>query len=222
MVKPQTSIYTDLTMDKQDEITPRTKRIIYRQSLNILCVLAISLLVIISLRVDVLILHRDLGETSLTETLQAIMLLATTYNFFSLAQKIKQVRHAAILIGGFFLVLFIREMDVWLDVVAHGSWVIPAIIVAISACFYAYRGGKNTVNEMATILAKPGMVMLVCATVLLLVFSRLYGMSSFWEHVMQDNYLRGVKNISEEAIELLSYSLIALGAFKTKYSMIRH
>jgi len=54
-----------------------------------------------------------------------------------------------------------------------------------------------------------------------LVFSRLYGMGSFWQHVMGEHYVRDVKNISEEGIELLCYSLIALSAVRTRRELKR-
>ncbi|MDF5473975.1 NAD(P)-dependent oxidoreductase, partial [Vibrio parahaemolyticus] len=66
-------------------------------------------------------------------------------------------------------------------------------------------GGKGTVNEMARILQVPHMKLLIGAVVLLLVFSRLYGMGSFWQQVMNESYIRDVKNISEEGMELLCY-----------------
>jgi hypothetical protein len=40
------------------------------------------------------------------------------------------------------------------------------------------------------------------------IFSRLYGRQDFWRAVMQDNYIREFKDVAEEAIELLGYSLI--------------
>ncbi|MGP8308889.1 hypothetical protein [Vibrio sp. YIC-376] len=41
-------------------------------------------------------------------------------------------------------------------------------------------------------------------------------MGSFWRSVLDASYIREVKNISEEGIELLCYSLIALSAFRTR------
>ncbi len=46
----------------------------------------------------------------------------------------------------------------------------------------------------------------------LLVFSRLFGMGEMWQGLMQENYMRGVKNTAEEGVELLSYSLIVFSA----------
>ncbi|BCN25685.1 hypothetical protein [Vibrio alfacsensis] len=196
-------------------ITEETKRTIYKSMLSALTIVAISILVNLSIRVDYVLLGSSLGETSVTETLQLIMLAVASWSFYRISKQEPQVSHAAILISGFFAVLMIREMDYWMDMIHHGSWVFPALAVTALACAKAYQGGKATVNEMATILQSPYMKLLIGSVVLLLVFSRLYGMGSFWQHVMNEHYVRDVKNISEEGMELLCYSLIALSAVRT-------
>ncbi|MCG7587258.1 hypothetical protein MHN01_16625, partial [Photobacterium sp. OFAV2-7] len=46
----------------------------------------------------------------------------------------------------------------------------------------------------------------------LFVFARIYGMGDLWQGAMQENYLRSVKNLAEEGVELLAYSLIVFAA----------
>ena len=197
-------------------ITDESKHTIYRACLNALMIVAISIVVNLSIRLDYVVLDSNLGESSITETLQLIMLAIASWSFFSLSKRTPELKHAAVLISGFFAVLMIREMDYWMDMIHHGSWVFPALTITALACAKAYQGGKGTVNEMARILQNPHMKLLIGSVVLLLVFSRLYGMGSFWRHVMDESYIRDVKNISEEGIELLCYSLIALSAFRTR------
>ncbi|EDP57892.1 hypothetical protein [Vibrio sp. AND4] len=197
-------------------ITEESKRIIYKSVLSALTIVAISILVNLSIRVDYVMLGSSLGEISITETLQLIMLTIASWSFFRVSKQQSNVSHAAMLISGFFAVLIIREMDYWFDIIHHGCWVFPALAVTALACAKAYQGGKGTVNEMATILQSPYMKLLIGAVILLLVYSRLYGMGSFWHHVMGAHYIRDVKNISEEGMELLCYSLIALSAVRTR------
>ncbi len=206
--------------DARSDITAETKKTIYRHILNALIIVAIGILVNLSIRIDYNIFHEAIGEASVTETLQLIMLAGSAWCFFSLGRKKPQVRHAAYLIASFFVVMMIREMDAWFDMIAHGSWVYPALLVTFVACRYAYKGGKNTVNQMAQILKSRHMNLLVGGVMLLLVFSRLYGMGSFWQSVMSEHYIRDVKNISEETMELLCYCLIALGSAKTRFEML--
>ena len=50
---------------------------------------------------------------------------------------------------------------------------------------------------------------------IVLVFSRLFGMHQLWQHLMLDGYNRVVKNIAEEGTELLGYSICWLAS--TRY-----
>ncbi|UTZ24092.1 hypothetical protein [Vibrio campbellii] len=219
-VKQAESAQSNLVAENS-KVTEESKRIIYTSMLSALTIVAISILVNLSIRVDYVLLGSTLGETSVTETLQLIMLAVASWSFFRVSRQESHVSHAAILISGFFAVLMIREMDYWFDMIHHGSWVLPALAITALACAKAYRGGKVTVNEMAIILQSPYMKLLIGSVILLLVFSRLYGMGSFWHHVMGEHYVRDVKNISEEGIELLCYSLIALSAVRTRRELKR-
>ncbi|HHF2918852.1 hypothetical protein D8S93_12440 [Vibrio sp. VGrn 2] len=212
----KTQIVKEAESAPSNVVTEESKRIIYKSSLSALMIVAISILVNLSLRLDYVVLGSSLGELSITETLQLVMLAIASWSFFSLSKQQPQLKHAAILIAGFFAVLIIRETDYWTDMIRHGSWVFPALAVTALACAKAYQGGKGTMNEMATILTVPHMKLLIGAVMLLLVFSRLYGMGSFWQQVMDENYIRDVKNISEEGMELLCYCLITLSAVRTK------
>ena len=219
-VKQAESAQSNLVAENS-KVTEESKRIIYKSMLSALTIVAISILVNLSIRVDYVLLGSTLGETSVTETLQLIMLAVASWSFFRVSRQESHVSHAAILISGFFAVLMIREMDYWFDMIHHGSWVFPALAITALACAKAYRGGKGTVNGMAIILQSPYMKLLIGSVILLLVFSRLYGMGSFWQHVMGEHYVRDVKNISEEGIELLCYSLIALSAVRTRRELKR-
>lgn len=59
------------------------------------------------------------------------------------------------------------------------------------------------------------MNLLITGVMLLLVFSRLFGMGSFWHNIMGADYVREVKIIAEEGTELLAYCLIAFASVKT-------
>lgn len=202
-------------------ISNHAKRTFQKVALNALVVAALAIFVNLCLRIDFSQFHHGLGETSFTESAQLLMLAITSLSFFHLVKVKSSVHYAAVLMGGFFAVLFIREMDVWFDMLAHGSWVYPALAITLFSCYLAYTGGKQTVNQMAALLNTRYMPVLITSVVILLVFTRLYGMGSFWQSVMGDNYLREIKNVSEEATELMAYSLIAFAAIKTNLLVTR-
>ncbi|MFM2587101.1 hypothetical protein [Vibrio sp. TBV020] len=196
-------------------ISDFAKTTFQKVALNALVIAALSILVNVCLRVDFTLLHHGLGETSATELAQLMMLAVTSLSFFHLVRTKSSVTYAAALVSGFFMVMFIREMDVWFDMIAHGAWVVPALTITFAACYFAFSGGKKTIDQMALLLNTRYMPVLITSAVLLLVFTRLYGMGSFWHSVMGDHYIRDVKNLSEEATELMAYSIIAFAAVKT-------
>lgn len=192
-----------------------TSKVIYKRCQTALVVMAIGIIVNLAIRIDFVFLNGSIGETSVTEMLQQLLLLVSSASFAYLAKERSEIRHAAILISAFFAVMFVRELDFWFDQIVHGAWVYPAVAIAGSAIFYACKNGKRTLDQLALILASPHMNLLVTGVMLLLVFSRLFGMGSFWQGVMDEHYIRNVKNIAEEGTELLSYSLITFAAIKT-------
>ncbi len=197
--------------------------IILKRCLTALIGVAICLLVNVALRLDYIVLGNQVGELSITEGLEQLMLVLSAGSFFYLAKRQTKLKHAATLMGAFFLVMLIRENDAFFDYIVHGFWVYPALAVTFAAITYAVRNGKQTLDQLAVILSSSYMNMLVLGLIMLLVFSRLFGMGSFWQGVMAEHYVRDVKNIVEEGSELLAYCIIAfssikiLRGFKTKH-----
>lgn len=183
---------------------------------NIALFIVISIVVNACLRLDIKIFNEIL-ETSFTESLQSLLLIFIAVNFY-LISKHQNYHHGAILITSFFIVMFIRESDYYLDTIYHGFWALPSVLVTVAACVYYYHGkGKQS---LLSILNHPHMTKVVAGVILLIVFSRSFGTGSFWQDVMQEHYIRNVKNIAQEGIELLCYFLIAVGAYDTKKSLV--
>lgn len=176
--------------------------------------LAVALIANLTLRIDAA-LGSIRSEMSFTENTQLIFIALTIYTFCRLLQENSSLKHACALIIGFFCVIFIRECDGYLDRVYHGFWLIPALAVTAIACIFALRDWRSCIFECAKILASPALLV-ASGTVLLLIYSRLFGMGAFWKEIMGDAYVREVKVIAEEGTELLAYGLILLGALMTR------
>ncbi|MGO1298067.1 MAG: hypothetical protein ACTMIA_12285 [Vibrio sp.] len=187
---------------------------IKKTMLESLALVGLFALVAACIDLDIIYFKNRMTEASVTESMQLIFLAVTVYCFFHIGKVRPELNRAAYLISAFYLVLFIRENDEILDLIYHGAWELPAILVALFALFFACKGGKNTLVHMSTILSAQNFRFVITGTIMLLVFSRLYGMGKLWEALMEDKYSRIVKNVSEEGIELLCYSLIAYGAIK--------
>ncbi|WP_318489162.1 hypothetical protein [Photobacterium leiognathi] len=174
----------------------------------------VALMVLISLpiwviRYDVLVLKNNIPEQSATEYMEQCLLFATMLCYGYIGYQSKQYRKTFYLISAFFTCMLIRELDSFFDqMVHHGFWVIPALVVAFSAISYALSDRKNTVINLKQFMGNKHFPVLALGLAILFVFSRLLGMGSFWHQIMGDAFIRVVKNIAEESTELLGYTII--------------
>ncbi|MFV7791316.1 hypothetical protein ACNSOP_08125 [Aliarcobacter lanthieri] len=189
------------------------KKVILESLKYFLILSMICVIVQITLVLDIKFFGTFQQEDSLIESLQLIFLFSTIYLFFRLAFLIPKLRRSSILIGSFFIVCFIRENDAILDNVYHGFWVPVALLVTFIAIFYTFKDWKKGILELAIYLKEPSMKLMIFSCCLLLVFSRIFGMGSFWKEVMQDKFIYEVKAMIEEGIELLAYGFILFSAF---------
>ncbi|SIO34542.1 hypothetical protein [Salinivibrio sp. ES.052] len=156
--------------------------------------------------------HNVASEASLIELSQLILLAATVFTFRRVAKHSQPLHHAATLMSAFFLVLMIRELDATLDVIVHGFWKVPALLVTGLAIWPATKHWQEVITSLANAVNARSSTVLMIALGLLLVYSRLFGMSELWEQAMGNMYVRDVKSIAEESTELVAYALIWLSA----------
>lgn len=157
--------------------------------------------------IDVLWLNNGVQEASLTECAQEIMLTIIALLFFCRAWRSPGQRPIAVLVGGFFGCMLIREMDFLFDRLSHGSWFWFALVLTLVCLAIALRNPRGIVSGLARFMEHPAWGMMSAGMLTILVFSRLFGMHQLWEHLMLDGYIRTVKNMAEEGSELLGYSL---------------
>lgn len=154
------------------------------------------------------------GENSYTEWAQVIV-LALVVLLMSMAAKIQPaLRIISILVGGFFLMAFIREFDSRLDMIFDGLWQLLAFSVLGMVGISIYKNKSDLKRPLTTFVNSAPFGMIASGTLITFTFSRLYGEARTWESIMGDSYMRAVKNISEESIELLGYSLVLFGTIE--------
>nr|MBA2817885.1 hypothetical protein [Candidatus Pantoea persica] len=106
--------------------------------------------------------------------------------------------------------MLIRELDFVFDLVEHGSWVWFALASAL-VCL-ALRAPRATLAGLVAFVTDRSWLMTASGLLVLLVFSRLFGMHQLCQHLMLEGYNRVVKNMAEEGTELLGYSLCWLAS----------
>ena len=109
--------------------------------------------------------------------------------------------------------MFVRESDSLLDAyVFDGAW--QTVVGIIFVCVLVFLWGRFTLiyASLKEYSLQSSFGTFLAGFVIILAFSRLMGRSSFWQAVMGDSYVRLVKNIVEEGIETLGYTLILISA----------
>ena len=188
-------------------------RIILKGFQQFLLLSFLAILPILTLSYDLIYTHHQgISEYSMTEYLQEILLLCTILIFSYIAYKERSVRHFAVLLAGFFCCLLIRELDALLDKIQHGFWVYPATLVALLSIGYALRELSETLRTFSKFVEHKHFITLNIGMVMLLVFSRIFGMGDLWQGILGEDYDRLVKRVVEEGLEVLGYTIICYSA----------
>lgn len=155
----------------------------------------------------------EYSEQTLTEHMQDFMSFFSCMLFLYAARVDAKLNIAATLLGALLAMMFVRESDAVLDTyVFDGAW--QTIVGMIFICVLVFLWGRFTsiYSSLKEYSLQSSFGTFLAGFVTILAFSRLMGRSSFWQAVMGDSYMRIVKNIVEEGIETLGYTLILISA----------
>ena len=157
--------------------------------------------------------HQNIVENSFVEYGQEALLMATTAIF---AMQAAAKRQGGLwLVAGFFGCMFIRELDAYFDMIVHGAWKYFALVVIAFVFFKAWHLGKeNTIASLAAFMKTRAFVFIFIGLLIVLIYSRLFGMGELWKAIMGVDFNRTVKNVVEEGSELWGYALVFWGAVK--------
>jgi hypothetical protein len=169
---------------------------------------AVSLIVMI----DTLVIGNGTKEISITEITQEALILSSAILFGIGAWQRPNSRGFLVLVAGLFGCMFIRECDFFLNRIASGFWVYPAVLLAAAALVYSIRSRDTIARAMILYVNNKFFVHISIGLLIVLVFSRLLGTGHLWEKVMGDNYDWMYKTIIQESLELLGYMLISYGS----------
>lgn len=175
---------------------------------------------------DTAVFGMDCRETGIVETAQSLVLLTTVTLLSILIKVAKDLRGGLILATGFFSTLLIREQDAFFDVVYHGFWVVPALVVTAVALIYAWRY-RNTIRDgLMDVRNNHHFAALTLGLFLLLGYSRVFGNKMIWKTICTNEFF-SAKHAAEEGTELVAYAIIMYWAIcyfldlGKKYGLIR-
>ncbi len=157
----------------------------------------------------------EYSERSLTEWLESGCALFGGLIFLIVFRLRTDLRPAMAMLAALCLMMFIREADFYLDEhVFDGAWQTLVTLVLISVSVYVWNHRASTPDSIRKYASEPSSGIFLSGLLVLLVFSRLFGRSSFWQAVMGEGYVRVVKNIVEEGTEIMGYGLLSIAAIE--------
>lgn len=182
----------------------------------------VSMFPAIALYLDIVVLGHGMPEVSVTEIAQELcVVVAILSALYCSRETTNRQKGFYELVAGFFLVVLIREFDMFLDDISHGFWKYPALIVFIVAVYRAYRAKGTVMQSMVNFMSSNAGHYVILGLVTVLFFSRLFGTSNLWEPLMGSNFLPIYKDAIQEGAELYGYLLIMVGSIMNFASFAR-
>lgn len=155
------------------------------------------------------------SEESWTEKLQEILLIMMTFTLLIIALSASSYKYVAWAMFSFTGSSFIRELDSFLDTLLfYGAWqvgVFSLIAVVVPICIIHFRAFSEAVKKYVHTLSFGLFLSGILTTY---VFSRLFGRKIFWYTIMEEHYIRAVKNAAEECLELFGYLLMTFAVLE--------
>jgi hypothetical protein len=163
---------------------------------------------------DIAVFHTEILEISFTEITQELMLALCALLFWT-APGTGRKGGFEFLAAGFFACLLTRELDGLFDPISHSAWLWPFVAIAIIAIGNAVSAQhrQQTVQALGSFMRTPTFAALATGFAVL-IFSRIFGMGSFWHQVMGEGYQRLAKTTAEEGVELLAYGIWLCASFE--------
>jgi hypothetical protein len=158
-------------------------------------------------------LSNKFSEDSAVEYVQSILLLLSSVIFLYTSFKYNSLFPLSFALFAFMMASLIREQDAFLDEhVYDGAWQTGAFSLLILATLLIYKKKAIFFSNLNQFVHQFSFGILLSGIVTTYVFARLYGRKVFWMAVMEAQYARDVKNVSEESLELFGYSLIFIAS----------
>ena len=188
-------------------------RPLHRDTLSQIILLGLVPIVFVIAWVDVT-LFGSISEASVTELGQESLILAAACLFGFTAWRCPKLRSLLVLVAGLFGCMFIRELDAVFDIVFHGFWLYPALLLAAGSVIYATRCTRMSISESRELLMTSPFRLVCFGLLTVLVISRVAGTGKLWSFIL-DSESAGhfYKNIVQEGLELWGYGIIAVGAW---------
>ena len=160
------------------------------------------------------ILERSVKEDSAIEIAQESYLFIIVVILIIQSFKVPKFKNLSYVLALFFAMHLVREFDLFLDMVFDGLWQIIAFSMLGLAVFLFVKNKQIIIQQIGALKNDISTGLFLIGLTLLHVFSRLWGKSDNWKTLLEDNYRRVFKDLAEEGIELVSYSILLIATIQ--------
>ncbi|APG26549.1 hypothetical protein A7E78_00925 [Syntrophotalea acetylenivorans] len=152
------------------------------------------------------------SENTLIENCQnLLLLLMISLSAWSVRHQ-KSFRVFFAVLSILALVMLIREQNNWFrDEWFRGAWQLVVAMVLIPSGLWLFRHRRPFWAQLQEIRLYSASIIASVGFVILMTFARILGKKEIWIGIMGEYYMRSVKMIVEESLELLGYSLMFAG-----------
>ncbi|WP_235040090.1 hypothetical protein [Vreelandella profundi] len=148
-------------------------------------------------------------ELGFTEFTQTIILATCCLMLIYVRQVLNVWPTVTLLLFAFLAASLVREQDYFFDeYVGNDTWKVVVSLIVIPSIAWVVIQRRRFMEEFIYYSNTFSFGLFAAGLLTTYVFSRLYGRQIFWRAVLEDNYIRDFKDIAEEVVELLGYSLI--------------
>jgi len=162
------------------------------------------------------------SELSPVEMLQNLLLLVCIGMFGWIAVRDRLRRPMAMMFVAIFSCFLVRELDFFLDFyIVDNLWQVLCALILSIALVYTGRNWDRFVQGWRRSWPSPGLAIVIAGVMLLIPYAQLIGHGPLWKGIMGDDYVRIVKVVTEEFVELGAYALITIGCGEFLYAWSR-
>ncbi|OJA05341.1 hypothetical protein [Halomonas sp. QHL1] len=154
-------------------------------------------------------------ELGFTEFTQTLVLATCCAMLIYIRQVLKVWPTVTLLLLAFVAASLVREQDYFLDeFIARNTWKVLVSLIVIPSIAWVVIKRRHFLEEFAHYSNTFAFGLFTAGVLTTYIFSRLYGRQDFWRAVLEDNFTREFKDVAEEVVELLGYSLILIATLE--------
>jgi hypothetical protein len=148
-------------------------------------------------------------ENSGTEIFQEVILFFVVIGFFIAGRRSKELSPITNLMALVFIMSLIREFNNYIE-----FWFYVVLPFLLWFVFLLIKNFKKVLIAFEKFIELRSSGAFFLGFLITYLFSRLFGKTSLWMSLLGDSYSRTAKNMAEEGIELLGYSLILISVIE--------